>query len=70
VVTHTFNSSTPEAETIQIYWRPAWSTEREFQDSQVYIKKPCLGGGGENLETLKKLPFETVGSRKTGTKAV
>jgi hypothetical protein len=44
VVTNAFNPSTPEAEAGGfLSLRPAWSTE--FQDSQGYTKKSCLGVG-------------------------
>jgi hypothetical protein len=26
--------------------KPVCSNDVEFQDSQTYIEKPCLGGGG------------------------
>jgi hypothetical protein len=43
VVAHAFNPSTWEAEAGRfLSSRPAWSTE--FQDSQGYTEKPCLGG--------------------------
>jgi hypothetical protein len=43
VVVHAFNPSTREAEAGGfLNSRPAWSTS-EFQDSQGYTEKPCLG---------------------------
>jgi hypothetical protein len=43
VVAHAFNPSTQDAEAGGfLSSRPAWSTKREFQDSQGYTEKPCL----------------------------
>jgi hypothetical protein len=43
VVAHAFNPSTFEAEAGGFQSsRPAWSTS-EFQDSQGYTEKPCVG---------------------------
>ena len=43
MVVHTFNPSTCEAEAGGfLSSKPAWSTQIEFQDSQVYTEKPCL----------------------------
>jgi hypothetical protein len=44
VVAHAFNPSTWEAEAGGfLSLRPAWSIQRDFQDSQGYTEKPCLG---------------------------
>jgi hypothetical protein len=46
VVVHAFSPSPQEAEAGGfLSSRPAWTT-CEFQDSQGYTEKPCLGGGG------------------------
>jgi hypothetical protein len=43
MVVHAFNPSTQEAEAGEfLSSRPSWS-QSEFQDSQGYTEKPCLG---------------------------
>jgi hypothetical protein len=48
MVAHAFNPSTQEAEA-EDFWVPGQpGLQSEFQDSQGYTEKPCLGGwGGE-----------------------
>jgi hypothetical protein len=54
VVAHASNPSTWEAEVDRfLNLRPAWSTQREFQDSQGYTEKPCPGKP-KNKQTNKK----------------
>jgi hypothetical protein len=56
VVAHTFNPSTREAEAGGfLSSRPAWSTlQSEFQDSQGYTEKLCLGKKKRERERRKR----------------
>jgi hypothetical protein len=62
VVAYAFNPSTWEAEAGGfLSSRPAWSTKCEFQDSQGYTEKSCLGkkeeegGGGGGRRPVKMI---------------
>ena len=51
---HTFSPSTREAEAGGfLSSRPAWS-QSEFQDSQGYTEKPCLGKNKKQTNKQKK----------------
>lgn len=57
MVAHAFNPSTWEAEVGRaLSLRVAWSTQSEFQNTQSYTGKACLGGGGEtkNIISVKE----------------
>jgi hypothetical protein len=63
VVTQAFNPSTWEAEAGRFLSSRSTGLQSEFQDSQSYTGKPCLGNKQTNKQTVKQTEIGSWGFR-------